>query len=163
MARIVVDVDVTRAKAKVASVRGRMDRNQILNAIGREVNEWITTNIRRSGALAGGWPPMAANTRLQHRAPMIRSGALLRSFDWRVMGNVVNIGSPRRYASYMHAGTQPHRIDGNPILRFPTVRGTVHTRSVQHPGTPPRPLLPNRTTARRIGVQVVREHVLGQG
>ena len=45
------------------------------------------------------------------------------------------------YAWYVHHGTAPHTIRGNPYLAFSWKGQNVVFRSVWHPGTAPRPFL----------------------
>jgi hypothetical protein len=46
------------------------------------------------------------------------------------------IHSPADYSSFVDSGTEPHRIDGNPLLAFTAADGTrVIVRYVNHPGT----------------------------
>jgi len=46
------------------------------------------------------------------------------------------------YAIFVHEGTGPHPIEGNPILRFPSKAGViVYTPRVDHPGTTGQPFL----------------------
>lgn len=47
------------------------------------------------------------------------------------------IRSPADYSSFVDEGTEPHRIDGRPLLAFTARDGTrVVVRYVNHPGTP---------------------------
>lgn len=46
------------------------------------------------------------------------------------------IHSPADYSSYVDEGTEPHRIEGHPLLAFTAKDGTrVVVRYVNHPGT----------------------------
>lgn len=51
--------------------------------------------------------------------------------------------SPTRtsYAYFVHQGTQPHPIYGNPVLAFEWNGEMVFFRSVMHPGSRPQPFL----------------------
>ena len=52
-----------------------------------------------------------------------------------------------KYAAYVHEGTRPHVIEGNPLLVFQVGGATVFTRRVNHPGTKANPFLLRATQA----------------
>lgn len=57
---------------------------------------------------------------------------------------MVTIGTDVNYASYVHDGTRPHRIEprsAGGVLRFQMGGRTVYARYVNHPGTRARPFL----------------------
>lgn len=54
-------------------------------------------------------------------------------------GYEVSASAP--YAAFVHEGTRPHVIEGNPLLVFQIGSTTVFTRRVNHPGTRPNPFL----------------------
>lgn len=77
-------------------------------------------------------------------APM-KTGALRASIRSTVIpvgvGLVGEVSANTAYALFVHEGTAPHPIDGNPILRFPTNGMVVFTPHVDHPGTRANPFL----------------------
>jgi hypothetical protein len=52
-----------------------------------------------------------------------------------------NVEADAPYARYVHDGTRPHVIEGNPLLVFQIGGATVFTRRVNHPGTKGNPFL----------------------
>lgn len=68
-------------------------------------------------------------------------GTLRDSLEIKQSGLTAAIEYPPDYASYVSEGTDPHQIDGNPVLSFywPKIGKVVTVRSVQHPGTAPNP------------------------
>lgn len=64
-------------------------------------------------------------------------------------GGTVTAGGASRF---LEAGTQPHIIRGNPILRFVVAGQVLYRHMVRHPGTEPRPFLEE---ARRVGEQTL--------
>lgn len=51
------------------------------------------------------------------------------------------------YARFVHEGTAPHTITGNPLLVFQVGSQTVFTHTVHHPGTRANPFLLRATQA----------------
>lgn len=74
-----------------------------------------------------------------------RTGALRASIkridvsDWKQ--KVVAGGKPAPYGLFVHNGTRPHLIVGNPTLTFVWKGVRVHFRYVNHPGTQARPFM----------------------
>lgn len=62
-----------------------------------------------------------------------------------VSGYEVTADTP--YATFVHEGTRPHVIQGNPLLVFQIGSTTVFTRRVHHPGTRGQPFLLRATQA----------------
>ncbi len=62
-------------------------------------------------------------------------------------------GRPARYGVFVHDGTAPHMIVGNPTLTFVWKGVLVHFRYVNHPGTKPRPFM--------LGARNIAEAKLG--
>lgn len=52
-----------------------------------------------------------------------------------------------KYAAFVHEGTRPHVIVGNPLLVFQVGGATVFARRVNHPGTKANPFLLRATQA----------------
>jgi hypothetical protein len=55
------------------------------------------------------------------------------------IGQVVEVGSPLKYALLHHEGTRPHLITPNraQVLRFSAGSRVIYTHQVKHPGTRP--------------------------
>ncbi len=55
------------------------------------------------------------------------------------IGQVVEVGSPLKYALMHHEGTRPHLITPNraQVLRFSSGNRVIYTHAVKHPGTRP--------------------------
>jgi hypothetical protein len=55
------------------------------------------------------------------------------------IGQVVEVGSPLKYALMHHEGTRPHLITPNraQVLRFSSGSRVIYTHAVKHPGTRP--------------------------
>ena len=51
--------------------------------------------------------------------------------------NDSEIWTSSKYYKYVNDGTKPHKIEGNPFLKFQINGVTIITRSVNHPGTKP--------------------------
>lgn len=106
---------------------------------------------------------MAANTVADkgHSGPLIRSGKLAGSFKSRVFANRVTIGTNDSKAPFHEHGTKAHTIRprGAKWLRFKTTQGPVFAKSVDHPGNPARPMLPDEATATKLAVDVVNKIV----
>lgn len=51
------------------------------------------------------------------------------------------------YASYVVLGTEPHPIEGNPVLAFVTGGTTVFTTHVDHPGNAPNDFITQAMTS----------------
>ena len=59
------------------------------------------------------------------------------------LGWIMRIGAAKKYAYFVHQGTKPHLIQGNPLLAFnwKKIGRFMILRSVNHPGTKPQPWL----------------------
>lgn len=106
-------------------------------------------------------PGGAGNADLKRRADNVartavagapkRSGTLARSIrveQARTVGGQFDAGyavtANTPYALYVHEGTRPHTITGNPLLVFDWPKGGRHPavlRRVNHPGTRAQPFL----------------------
>lgn len=62
-----------------------------------------------------------------------------------------DVTSNAPYSVFVHEGTKPHKIEGNPLLAFfwPKVGQFVFLRSVNHPGTRANPFLKRALRAAR--------------
>lgn len=58
-----------------------------------------------------------------------------------ITGPSVQVYSDVEYALFVHEGTSPHEITGNPLLAWNGDDGPAFARSVQHPGTKAQPYL----------------------
>lgn len=58
-----------------------------------------------------------------------------------------DVAADTLYARYVHEGTRPHTILGNPLLVFQIGSQTIFTPKVEHPGTRAQPFL---TDAARV-------------
>ena len=89
-------------------------------------------------------PVYKGDTTFRSRSP----GTLRDSIVKRVVAGdgglpVVQVGTDDPVGLYVHEGTVPHKITGNPRLVFnwPKAGGVVSFPSVNHPGTKPNPFL----------------------
>jgi hypothetical protein len=91
--------------------------------VGRRAGERITEDIKAVDV-----PVMSG--RLQREGEFVDLGTSGEVWAGRVE-------FPTEYASFSEEGTQPHRIDGNPLLAFywPKAGRVVVVRHVNHPGT----------------------------
>jgi phage gpG-like protein len=98
------------------------------------------------------WPPLAENTVAAKGSaiPLVRKGRLRESFQRGRPGNVflvnskrAKVGSRLKTAVLAQFGTKPHKIRARrkPMLVFKTAGGLAFAKSVNHPGTPPRPVV----------------------
>jgi hypothetical protein len=55
------------------------------------------------------------------------------------IGQLIEVGSPLKYALLHHEGTRPHLITPNraQVLRFTSGSRVIYTHQVRHPGTRP--------------------------
>jgi hypothetical protein len=55
------------------------------------------------------------------------------------IGQMIEVGSPLKYALLHHEGTRPHLITPNraQVLRFTSGSRVIYTHQVRHPGTRP--------------------------
>lgn len=129
----------------------------MLTEIGDSVLKWTREGFAIGGH--GKWRRLAPNTVIAkgHGTPLIRSGKLQGSFKARVFANSVTIGSNDPKAPFHEYGTKAHSIRPRSasLLRFMSKDGPVRTKSVNHPGNPARPMLPNETEARSLAIGVL--------
>lgn len=57
------------------------------------------------------------------------------------LGPAAFVYSDVEYAGFVHDGTAPHGIDGNPLLAWNGDSGPAFAPHVDHPGTAPQPFL----------------------
>jgi len=138
--------------------------------IGIELVKWGQRNFKASG-LEHKWKPLKRSTVAARRKgsskPLQDTGRLRQSFlHFRATESMVRWGSPMKIASYAHFGTKAHEIKAKKklFLKFTGVSGKpVFRKSVKHPGTPPRPLLPSNRLADRIAKTTIdgyiKEHI----
>jgi len=105
----------------------------LLASPGGAVGRWLQILVREVEAVA------------KSNAPFV-TGELRNSIVSSVIpagvGLVGSVTATASYAIYVHQGTRPHEIHGNPILRFPARSGMiVFTPKVDHPGTKANPFL----------------------
>lgn len=76
-------------------------------------------------------------------------GTLRDSLEIKLSGLTATVEYPVDYASYVAEGTDPHPIQGNPLLSFfwPKMGKQVIVRSVNHPGTTANPWWDNLVNA----------------
>lgn len=143
-----------------------LNNNAFLNALGLRWIQWINENIRRGGTPP--WPRMSDNTvfvnprRSSNRNFSSRFESRLRqSFVHVVFNNTVTVGTRLQYADYADQGTRPHKIMPRvkTVLRFRTRSGTVFAQEVDHPGTPPRPLVPTKAVAEKMAFDLLNAYV----
>jgi len=88
---------------------------------------------------------MAAVAQCPKRTNKLSESIVKRMYETPAGLDVV-IAAQQPYAIFVHEGTKPHVIQGNPILAFnwgngPNGAGTYFFRSVHHPGTKPNKFL----------------------
>lgn len=81
----------------------------------------------------------AINTRRYQDQTGRLTGSIKGLVEVAVFGSAFGwIVARQYYASFVDAGTRPHRIEGNPFLTFKARDGSwVTVRAVNHPGTKP--------------------------
>lgn len=157
---IKVRIDVSGSVKKLRTVGAAFDQRRALSEIGDSVLKWTREGFATGGH--GKWKRLAANTVADkgHSSPLIRSGKLAGSFKSRVFGNRVVIGTNDSKAPFHEYGTKRHVITARGrLLRFKTVDGPVAAHSVNHPGNPARPMLPDESTARKLATNVLDKMV----
>lgn len=164
-----VRTDARQGILKVERVREKLNRNVLLTRIGEALQEWMQTNFIRGGRGSldlsrRSWEPIAASTKNKEgwRRPLVRTGELQSSSFWKITGGSVRAGYRDNKASFHHLGTRPHEITPRnaSALRFPDDQGgIVFTKSVQHPGTPKRHLLPTRVQVHQIAVREIKDRL----
>lgn len=158
---VTVKVDVRDAQRKLRSVSKSLDQKQALTAIGRAVQKWIELGFRSNGH--GKWERLAPNTvaKKGHSRPLVDTGKMQGSIKSRVFNNHVRIGTFVAHAPFHEFGTRRHLIEsrGARFMRFRTTTGPAFAKSVDHPGNPARPMLPDEATATKLAVDVVNKIV----
>ena len=158
---VTVKVDVRDAQRKLRSVSKSLDQKQALTAIGRAVQKWIELGFLSNGH--GKWERLAPNTvaKKGHSRPLVDTGKMQGSIKSRVFNNHVRIGTFVAHAPFHEFGTRRHLIEsrGARFMRFRTTTGPAFAKSVDHPGNPARPMLPDEATATKLAVDVVNKIV----
>jgi phage gpG-like protein len=157
---IKIKIDVSEAQRKLRSFGKALDQREALTQIGGAVLGWIDRGFATGGH--GKWKRLAPNTVADkgHSRPLIRSGKLQASFKSRVFADRVTIGTAEPKAPYHEFGTKPHTMTARGrVMRFRTVDGPVAAQSVNHPGNPARPMLPDESTAKGLALDVVNKIV----
>ena len=153
---VTVKIDVSGAQRKLRGVGKALDQRQALTEIGDSVLKWVGLGFATGGH--GKWKRLAPNTSAGkgHGRPLIRSGKLAGSFKSRVYANRVTIGTSDSKAPFHQFGTKAHTIRprSSVWLRFRTTTGPAFAKSVDHPGNPARPMLPDEATARKLATDV---------
>ncbi len=98
--------------------------------------------------------------RIRDAAPVGETGNLQDSVQ-PVIGStgIVNTGAVEvtaEHASFVDEGTQPHPIEGNPLLAFEIGGETVIVHSAQHPGTTAQPFFTDNATE-QVWLEVLEE------
>lgn len=161
------NVDTRGALLKVEDLRERLRENPLLRRIGEAMKEWMDKNFRNQGAISlarESWEPIALSTRQKDEwtAPLVRTGELRDSSFSEVRAGEAVAGYSDEKASFHHFGTPPHKIEARnaKVLVFPNKQGEmVFTKSVKHPGTPKRHLLPTRAEVSKIAIREIRKRV----
>lgn len=122
MASVTYDLNTGAIEALVRSTDGE---------VGREVRRRGQRVLSRARELA----PVKTGT-------LRASGSM--SLGKNAAGEVeATVSFSAKHAIFVHQGTKPHRIQGNPLLSFywPKVGSQVAFRWVNHPGTKAQPFL----------------------
>lgn len=113
-------------------MRGFYDaRDETMRALTRGIADSVETAAREGAAEAksvGQFQDRTGNLRGNIRADAVQETAL--TATWSIV-------SPMPYSKFVESGTKPHRIEGNPLLKFfwPKVGAWVAFRGVNHPGS----------------------------
>lgn len=136
-------------------------RRPPLKAVGLLHLRMIDAGFRRGGQESP-WPPLAPGTVAGRRGgsskPLQDTGRLKQSFDYRISGNSVIVGSNLQIAEYHEEGTSPYTIMPKlgRFLRFRGARGGfVFAKRVRHPGLRKRPMLPSERRAEHAAGEVI--------
>lgn len=159
-APVAIDISPDAAGRMLTRITGMADRYADFRPLGyaiiRVLRASFAKNIDDGGRPA--FAPLTANTLASKKMlgypsdPLVRTGLLRKSLAQRnSRGNVsyvsasgeIKVGTNLPYAKYMQEGTRPHVIKpkNKKRLSFITVNGRVTAKSVNHPGTPPRPFI----------------------
>lgn len=157
--------------ARVVSIlnqyRSVFQMQNLLRAIGARQLKWINDNFKVGGLLGQRrWPPLSPNTRAKPRRggsssrPLQDTGGLRQSFTQKIVGlDTVAVGTTDQVAKWHEKGTRgPYIIRPRPgrrALKFMMATGWTIRKSVQHPGIPARPMLPDIRTAEELAKGVV--------
>ncbi len=107
-----------------------------------EVNDMLHTQMRKIIRLVAADARTNAPVDTGKLAQSIVEDPIESDNPFRVTGSVT---STAPYSAFVHQGTQPHiiRPRNASALRFTMNGATVFAKSVNHPGTKPRPFLTN--------------------
>ncbi len=102
------------------------------------IHEAAKSSVRRAAVIA--WQTAHETSLYKDRTGKLRDSTRVEDGKDDYSANVV---ARRRYASYIENGTPPHEIRPKRAraLRFVMNGSVVFARSVQHPGTKPRPFM----------------------
>jgi phage gpG-like protein len=151
-----VNVEGDRELVRKVTRLSRIFREpEMLAAIGFRQLKWVNDNFKAEG-LERKWKPLRPNTVAGRRGGSSRvlqdTGRLRQSFNSRVNGRFVEVGTVDQRAAWHHFGTRPYTITPKTkkFLRFATPGGFRFARIVHHPGLPARPMLPSDRTAEKL-------------
>ena len=156
-----IRIDFDRIEEQLAAVQATITPGAMLKGIGEAGKYWVNQNFELDGALVGGWEPLSPNTIAGRKGgssrPLQDTGNLRQSFDYRISGNTVRIGTSVQYASFHDEGTGPYDI--YPVhaksLAFMTAGGMIFAKHVAHPGIPQRRMLPDEDDMVQIAQAVL--------
>ncbi len=181
MIRVVIDTALGRAKLQ--RLLEVVDTPTMLNTVRLRLLAWVDQNIHDEGTEVP-WPALRPSTVMMQAGPGGKSrqvGGQVASWRQkitaRVLGNEVWVGFAdeiQKLAAFRHFGTPPHVIEaknakvlaalipGGMRASFlgPVGHGAMGTylifgKKVNHPGTPPRPLIPSERLTRSLVVDTL--------
>jgi len=166
MSKFSITVDDKNLRIAISGMeKAAKDLKKPLRKIAEQLKRSVKDNFgaggrySQAGSMMGGeskWLPLK-HQRLTRtgkvsakQSPLIKSGGLKNTIYAKVMGNSIEIGSPKKYAAIHQFGgkTRPHEIrarNGKALKFFPGGAGSqpVLRKAVKHPGSviPARPFL----------------------
>jgi len=93
------------------------------------VADWIDAGCAAAAAELGGQLDVPVKTGALLASQQVDTGG--GGFEWSG-----SLAFTEDYASYTDTGSDPHRIEGNPLLAFEMDGDLVIVHSVNHPGSP---------------------------
>lgn len=140
----------------------RIDKKQLLSAVGLRILRWVDENFKREG-IEVKWRPLSPNTIAGRRRGSSKvlqdTGRLKNSFSFQLLsgGDSVQVGTNVEYAKHHHYGTRPYTIRPARarVLAFAVAGGMAFARQVNHPGLPSRPLIPSVRTATKLARETI--------
>ena len=106
---IEITVDTSQFDKKLADFPGALARarSNALKYIGEHVAAYATEAFRDESLRPAPWAPRKPSKRDDGHPLLIKSGALRRSFRWKLKGDdAVVAGSDRKYSGYHQTGTK---------------------------------------------------------